>query len=80
MVRRAVLEKSGGAAAVAPFASARVRLEPRAAPSSGTAVVLFAPCAHVRGAAKRRQAGGSLLARAVFPHAGGTTGGEAKPG
>ena len=65
---------------MAPFAGARVRPEPHAAASSGTAVVLFAPCARVLGAVERRRAGGSLSARAVFPHDGGTAGGEEDPG
>jgi len=65
---------------VAPFAGARVWLEPRAVPSRGTAVVLFAPYARVLGIAERRRGGSSLPARAVFPHAGGTAGDEENPG
>ena len=37
------VDVGGGGVAVVPFASARVRLEPRVAPSSGTAVVLLVP-------------------------------------
>ena len=65
---------------MAPFAGARVRPEPRVAPSSGTTVVLFAPCALVRDAAECQRTGGSLPARAVFPHYGGTVDGEEDPG
>ena len=65
---------------MAPFTGARVWLEPRAVPSSGTVVVLFAPCALVRDAAECQRAGDSILARAVFPHDGGTADGEEDPG
>ena len=43
-------------------------------------MVLFAPCALVRDAAECQRAGGSLPACAVFPHDGGTAGGEEDPG
>jgi len=45
-----------------------------------TPVVLFAPYARVRDAVERWRAGDSLPSRTVFPHDGGTAGGEAKPG
>ena len=53
-----------GGAAVAPLAGARVRPEPRAAPSSGTSVVPFeAPCARAQGRAERRSRHQPVLSR-----------------
>ena len=63
-----------------PFASARMPPEPRVMPSSGIAVVLFAPYARVRGVVERWRGDGSLPVRAVFLYNGGTVGGEEKPG
>ena len=57
------MRQGGGGAAVAPFAGAHVRPEPRATPSSDTAVVPFAPRAEYQ---RRRRAHGS----AVLPAAG----------
>jgi len=59
-----------GGAAVAPLAGARVRPEPRAAPSSGTSVVPFGGPVRARAQRRRLGCGGALEIRRLcsFPH------------